>query len=95
MLSHVMAHLTCALAACSSGSSAAGALAMAVGLALALPAAWVEFSGRYDAWWVEGLALVVGATGLALLLDRPDRARARTGSTTDDVESENSEAHEL
>ena len=38
-----------------------------VGLALALPAAWVEFSGRYDAWWVEGLALVVGATGLALL----------------------------
>jgi hypothetical protein len=44
-------------------------LAIIVGLALALPAAWVEFSGRaviYDAWWVDGLALVVGATGLAL-----------------------------
>jgi hypothetical protein len=43
------------------------ALAMLVGLALALPAGWVEFSGRYGAWWVEGLALVVGATGLAIL----------------------------
>jgi hypothetical protein len=41
-------------------------LAMAVGAALALPAAWVEFFSRYDAWWVDGLALVVGATGLAL-----------------------------
>ena len=28
--------------------------------------AWVEFSGRYDAWWIDGLALVVGATGLAI-----------------------------
>ena len=43
------------------------AAAVAVGLALALPAAWVEFSGRYDAWWIEGLSLVVGATGIALL----------------------------
>jgi hypothetical protein len=41
-------------------------LAMAAGLALAVPAGWVEFSGRYDAWWVEGLALVVGGTGLAI-----------------------------
>ena len=41
-------------------------LAMAVGLALAVPAGWVEVSGRYDAWWMEGLALVVGATGLAI-----------------------------
>jgi hypothetical protein len=41
-------------------------LAIVVGLALALPAAWVEFSGRYGAWWVEGLALVIGATGLAI-----------------------------
>lgn len=40
--------------------------AIVVGLALALPAAWVEVSGRYGAWWIEGLALVVGATGLAL-----------------------------
>jgi hypothetical protein len=43
------------------------AAAAAIGLALALPAAWVEFSGRYDAWWIEGLSLIVGATGIALL----------------------------
>ena len=42
------------------------ALAMFVGLGLALPAGWVEFSGRYSAWWVEGLALVMGATGIAV-----------------------------
>jgi len=43
------------------------ALAIGVGLALAVPAAWVELSGRFDAWWVSGLALVVAATGLAVL----------------------------
>jgi hypothetical protein len=42
-------------------------LAIAVGVALAAPAAWVELSGRSNAWWMEGLALVVGATGLAIL----------------------------
>jgi len=42
------------------------ALAVVVGAALALPAAYVEFSGRYGAWWIEGLALVAGATGLAI-----------------------------
>jgi len=41
-------------------------LAIAVGLALAVPAAWVEFSGRYGAWWIDGLALVAGATGLTI-----------------------------
>ena len=41
-------------------------LACLVGLALAFPAGWSEFSGRYGAWWQEGLALVVGATGLAV-----------------------------
>ena len=39
---------------------------MAIGLTLAAPSAWLEFSGRYDAWWVTGLALICGATGLAL-----------------------------
>ena len=39
---------------------------MAIGLTLAAPSAWVEFSGRYDAWWVTGLALICGATGIAL-----------------------------
>jgi hypothetical protein len=42
-------------------------LAALVGLALAAPAAWIEFSGRAGAWWIEGLALMTGATGLALL----------------------------
>jgi hypothetical protein len=42
-------------------------LAMLVGAALAVPAAWVEFSGRFSAWWIEGLALIVGATGIAIL----------------------------
>jgi hypothetical protein len=40
--------------------------AMIVGAALAAPSAWIEFTGRATAWWMEGLALVVGATGLAL-----------------------------
>ena len=42
-------------------------VATVAGLALVLPAAWLEFSGRYDAWWVDGAALVLGATGIALL----------------------------
>jgi hypothetical protein len=41
-------------------------LAIAIGLALAAPSAYVEFSGRYSVWWVDGLALVIGATGLAI-----------------------------
>jgi len=43
------------------------ALASVVGIALAVPGAWIEFSGRVSAWWIEGLALISGATGLALL----------------------------
>ncbi len=42
-------------------------LAIAVGAALAGPAAWLEFSGRSGTWWLDGLGLVVGATGVALL----------------------------
>jgi hypothetical protein len=38
-----------------------------VGLVLAAPPACMEFSGRYDAWWIEGLNLILGATGLALI----------------------------
>jgi len=40
-------------------------LAMAIGFALMAPSAWIELSGRY-AWWAEGLALIVGATGIAI-----------------------------
>ena len=42
------------------------ALALVVGGGLILPAAWVEFSGRYGAWWQDGLALVAGGTGIAI-----------------------------
>jgi hypothetical protein len=41
-------------------------LSIALGLALAVPAAWVEFGVADASWWLEGLSLVVGATGLAL-----------------------------
>lgn len=43
------------------------ALAALLGALLAVPSVWIEWSGRYDAWWVQGIALVAGATGLALL----------------------------
>lgn len=43
------------------------AAAILAGFALAAPAAWIEFSGQFDVWWAEGLALVLGATGIALL----------------------------
>ncbi len=42
-------------------------LSIVIGLALSAPAAWIEFSGRFASWWMDGAALVVGATGLALL----------------------------
>ncbi|MGE3177803.1 MAG: hypothetical protein AB7O32_10050 [Vicinamibacterales bacterium] len=41
-------------------------LSMAIGLALIIPAAWVQFVIEADTWWLQGLSLVVGATGLAL-----------------------------
>jgi hypothetical protein len=43
------------------------ALSMMLGLVLAIPAAWIELSVRNAAWWLEGLSVIVGATGLALL----------------------------
>jgi hypothetical protein len=42
------------------------AIAMTVGLLLVLPSAWVELSGRFAAWWVNGLSLIVCATGLSI-----------------------------
>jgi hypothetical protein len=42
-------------------------LAVTVGAALVAPAAWLEFSGRSGAWWIDGLGLIAGATGAALL----------------------------
>src|SRR5581483_1421124 len=37
------------------------------GAAFFLPAAWVELHGGSSIWWVNGLALVFAAIGLALL----------------------------
>jgi hypothetical protein len=42
------------------------ALTLGLGAALVVPAVWLELGGQ-DAWWVDGLSLVVGATGAALL----------------------------
>ena len=42
-------------------------LSLIVGVLLTAPAAWVEFSGYGFPWWAQGLALVGGATGIALL----------------------------
>jgi hypothetical protein len=42
-------------------------LAGVAGLALVLPAVWMEFGYAGDAWWISGAALVLGATGAALL----------------------------
>jgi hypothetical protein len=42
-------------------------LAACVGFALAVPAVWIEWSGRFDVWWAQGVTLVAGATGIALL----------------------------
>ncbi len=52
------------------------AVSILLGLVLAVPAAWVEFSGRYGAWWIEGLSLVAGATGVALIWTGVTGARA-------------------
>ena len=41
-------------------------LAIAVGAALAGPAAWLELRGS-GAWWLDGLGLLLGATGAALI----------------------------
>ena len=41
--------------------------AIAVGLLLVIPSAWIELSGRASSWWMDGVALVAGATGVALV----------------------------
>lgn len=41
-------------------------LAIAVGAALAGPAAWLEFRGS-GTWWLDGISLLLGATGAALI----------------------------
>ena len=43
------------------------ALAFVIGAALVAPAAWIELASRYAAWWTDGLAIVLGATGAAFM----------------------------
>jgi len=42
------------------------ALSMSLGAMLIAPAAWVEFFASDVTWWMQGLALVIGGTGIAL-----------------------------
>jgi len=42
-------------------------VAIVVGVLLIAPAAWVELWARDVSWWQEGLALIAGATGVALV----------------------------
>jgi hypothetical protein len=41
--------------------------AISVGLLLVVPSAWIELGGHASAWWMDGVALVAGATGAALI----------------------------
>jgi len=38
-----------------------------VRLGMAVPGAWVQIRGRFDAWWIEGLSLVGIGIGIALV----------------------------
>jgi hypothetical protein len=40
-------------------------VAFVVGVALAVPAVWLEFHS--DRWWVDGVSLILAATGAALI----------------------------
>jgi hypothetical protein len=42
-------------------------LAMAIGGILLVPGAWMELNGGSRTWWVDGLTLIVAATGAALV----------------------------
>jgi hypothetical protein len=37
------------------------------GAALVAPAVWLESTGRSGVWWLDGLGLIAGATGAALI----------------------------
>lgn len=42
-------------------------LATLAGLLMVIPAAWLELAGGAGVWWIDGLTLLVGSTGVALL----------------------------
>ena len=37
------------------------------GTVLAVPALWIELGSYSDAWWIDGLCLILLATGIALI----------------------------
>jgi hypothetical protein len=41
--------------------------ALLLGALLTVPALWGQLGRGYSAWWAEGLSLVLGATGIALI----------------------------
>jgi hypothetical protein len=41
--------------------------AVALGALMVAPTAWLQSSGAAPAWWIEGLAFVLGATGAAVI----------------------------
>jgi hypothetical protein len=41
--------------------------AIAGGVAIAAPAAWLTLGSHTDAWWIDGLSLILLATGIALI----------------------------
>ena len=41
-------------------------VSISLGALLAIPAAWIEVGSVHTSWWIEGLSLIVCATGLAL-----------------------------
>jgi hypothetical protein len=41
--------------------------AIFAGLVLAAPAVWLQFSEQFAAWWIDGVCLIAGATGAALI----------------------------
>lgn len=43
-------------------------LSVAIGVLLVAPAVWLQSAGgRFASWYLDGLSLVMGATGVALL----------------------------
>jgi len=42
-------------------------LSVAIGAALVVPAVWVEVVSPGVPWWVEGVSVVLGGTGAALI----------------------------
>ena len=52
-------------------------LISAVGVVLLLPAVWLESGAGHGAWWVDGVSLILGATGRRAPLD--GNRRSSTG----------------